>query len=127
MSILLSKLEERSTRGVPHRHVLTGEGETTGCTIDAEHSGIVAPLIAAVEERSGGVEGETARIVAAGPLVRVPLQAAVGRDAEDADAVVESVADVKKLAVGRHENLRTEVATREAGRQGRNGLPRRQF
>src|SRR6185437_2239960 len=127
LSLLVFRFHEGHTRRIAHRHVFARKIEAAGRTIDPENRHVVAALIAAIQEGAGRVEGETARVVAARPLVGEPLQTTVSGDGEDADAVVQAVADIEELAVGRDQDSRTEVAAGEAGGQRRDRLPRRQF
>ena len=123
----LREIHEHDVRRVADRHVVAGELQPAGLRVHAEHGDVVGPLVAAVEELARRVEGEAARIVAARPLVARRRSARRSAPtAKIADAVVQPVAGVDEPAVGRDEDLRAEVAAGEAGRQGRDGLPRRQ-
>ena len=98
--------------------------EATGFAIHMEDRDVVSTLIAAIKEPARGVEVETAWIIPACPCFSDELQVAVWADGEDPDAVVQPVARIDKLPVSRNQDLRAKIAAGEAGRQGRDRLPR---
>src|SRR5450755_1868113 len=53
----------------PDRRVLSGKGERARLPVDAKAGDGVAALVAAIEESAGRIDGEAARIIAAGPLL----------------------------------------------------------
>src|SRR4051812_9310004 len=118
-STLLGEVEEHHTRRVADGGVVAGEREAAGLAVDAEDGHVVAALVAAVEEAAGRIKGETAWVVAARPFLADILHLTASADGQDANAVVQSIADVEELAVGRDQDLRAEVAADEAGVQGR--------
>src|SRR5262245_18010338 len=105
---------------------MAGELEAAGLAIHAEDGDVVTALIAAAEELTGGIEGETARIIAPGPFLPDVPEVAVRADGEDRDAVVEPVARIDESPVGRDQDLRAEITASKPGRQGGDRLPRGQ-
>ena len=95
--------------------VVSGEIESTRFAIHFESGNVVAALIAAVEELAGRIEVETARIVPTRPFIAGVFQRAIRADGEDADAIVQPVADVDVFAIGGDQNPGAEVTAREAG------------
>src|SRR5581483_276957 len=116
---LSPQVEEHDGRGVADRRVVAREAQAARRPVHAEDGQVVAALVAAVEEAARRVEVEAARVVPALPLLPGVLQRAVRADRKDRDAVVQAVAGVDELAARRDQDLRAEVAPREAGRQRR--------
>ena len=91
--------------------------EAASIAIDFKNGDVVASLIATVKKTASWVKIETARIIAASPLIANMCQLAICSDTKDANAVVQAVASVHKFAIGRDHYLRTEIATCESWRQ----------
>src|SRR5215213_6924760 len=102
------------------------EGQGPGLPIDAENGDVVAALVAAIEEATGGIERKAAGIVAAGPLLAEVGQISVLADPKDPDAVMQPVARVDKPSVGGNQDLGAEVAAGKSGGKGGDRLPRAQ-
>ena len=98
-SIRLAKIEEGDVGRIANRGVVPGEGEGARLAVDLEDGEVVATLVAAVEESAGGVDAETARVVATRPFLAQVRQLAVGANGEDADAVVQPVACIDESAI----------------------------
>src|SRR5262245_1351251 len=61
------KIDEDDGGGIADRSVLAREGKVARAAIDTEACDVVTTLIAAIEEFAGGIEVETARIIAPRP------------------------------------------------------------
>src|SRR5205814_2083259 len=123
LSALLVQVEEHDARRVADGGVLAGEGEAAGLAVHPEGGDVVRPLVAAVEEPAGRVEGEAPRVTPPRPLLPGVGQGAARPDGEDGDAVVQPVPGVHEPAVGRDQDLGAEVAAGEPRRQGGDRLP----
>src|SRR3954453_16589253 len=86
------QLQEHDARWVADRRVMAGEGEATGLAVHLEHGDVVRPLVAAVQEPPGGVEGEAPRVASPRPLLADVFERPIWPDGEDRDAVVQPVA-----------------------------------
>ena len=75
----LLQVEEHDARRVADGGEVAGEAEAAGLAVHAESGDVVAPLVAAVQERAGGVEGEAPRVAPAGPLLPDVFQGAWAR------------------------------------------------
>ena len=119
---VLEEVEEDDDRRIADRGVMAGECEAAGLAIHLEDGDVVAALIAAVEELAGGVEVEAARIIPSRPFFPHVREVAVGANGKDPDAVVQPVARIDKLPIGRNQDLGAEIAAGKSGRQRRDRL-----
>src|SRR5438445_2996274 len=102
---------------------MAGEVEAASFAIHLEDGDVVATLIAAIEELTGGVEVEAARIIPPCPFFPNERQVAVWANGKDPDAVVQPVARIDKSPVGRNQDLGAEITASKRGRQGGDRLP----
>src|SRR5262245_25115820 len=123
ISALLRKIKEYDARRIADGGVMTGETQAAVFAVRSEDSDVVPALIAAIEELTGGVEVEAARIVPARPFFPDIGQRAVCTDGKNPNAVVQPIAGIYKLAIGGNQNLRAEVAAGKPRRQGGDRLP----
>ena len=64
----LPKIQENNDRGIADGGVVPGEFQTAGLLIHAEGGEVVGALVAHVEELTGGIKIEAARIISTGPF-----------------------------------------------------------
>src|SRR5579862_1984529 len=69
-------LQEQDQGGRTHGRVLSGEGEAAGAAIDFESRNGIGALVAGIQKGPRRIDGETARIIAARPLLAGKGQAA---------------------------------------------------
>ena len=105
---------------------MAGENEITCSTIHAKHGEVVAALIAHIKKLAGGIKIETARIISARPFFPDVGQFAVPADGENPDAVMQAIAGINELAIGRDEYFGAEITAGKTGRQAGDGLARGQ-
>ena len=104
---------------------MAGELKQAGLPVYFENCDVVGSLVTAIKESATGVESKAARILTASPFVAKMSQVTIIADRKDADTVVQAIACVDKLSIGRNQDFRAKVAACETGWQRRNGLPRR--
>src|SRR5262249_13034099 len=123
---LLCKIEEDDARWIADSGEMAGEVEVPGLAIHTEEGDVVGSLIAAIKQLAGRIEVEAARVVPARRVFPDVGKRAVGSDGKNADAVVQPIARIDKLAISGNQDLGAEVTARKPGRQGGDRLPGRQ-
>ncbi len=79
---------------------MTSESQGAGSAIHLKHGNIVATLIAAVEEPTGRIKVEAARVIPSCPLFPNERQTTVWPNRKDPNTVVQAVARIDELPIG---------------------------
>src|SRR6476646_1727534 len=120
----LCEVEEYDVRWIADGGIMASKRQFPFPPIHVENSDVVCSLIADVEELTGRIEIEAARIISARPFLADEGQLTRLPNREYSNAVVQTVAGINKSAIGGNQDLGAKVTAGESGRQTRDRLAR---